>query len=52
MIPMSFKWFWGVSTMNPMWGSNSPWPKQTTRLLACWVEEAHGNQSKGYKSLK
>jgi len=35
-----------------MWGSNSPWPKQTTRLLACWVEEAHGNQSKGYKSLK
>jgi hypothetical protein len=42
----------GFFTMIPTWGSNSPWPKQTTRLLACLVEEAHGNQSQGYKILE
>jgi hypothetical protein len=42
----------GVFTMIPTWGSNSPWPKQTSRSLACLVEEAHGNQSEGYKILE
>ncbi|CAM6027846.1 unnamed protein product [Sphagnum balticum] len=34
-----------------MWGSNSPWPKQATRLLAGWKKHT-AIKAKAIKSLK
>ncbi len=41
----------GVFTMIPTWGSNSPWPKQTTRLRAWWKKHT-AIKAKAIKSLK
>ncbi len=37
--------------MIPTWGSNSPWPKQTTRLRAWWKKHT-AIKAKAIKSLK
>ncbi len=51
MIPMPFKWVLGCFYHDPKVGVKFALA-EASDSLACWVEEAHGNQSEGYKILE